>query len=232
MYRESWTNVCRGRLIELLPLLYGIGVGLIMGLSALRTESVEVATGMGIAVSVSVSLGGWLGFRLSLLKTCLISGWVLSLNKRIEALASHYRIDVTEPDDEKLADPKHSSKSSVFWWLCTLIVPMGITMTIVGAILAFIDFRVDIYSSLAYVPNLLTGLGLALFGIAGQCLYLWKVTRDVARLERHLDSVTSVHPVALQVYRLERAISSVSSIVRKLAGVRRPDLTPANPRIS
>ncbi len=231
MYCEIWATVRRGSPIEFLPLLYGIGIGLIIGLSVLSTESMEVATGLGIATSVSFSLGGWLGVKLSLLIMRVFRVWVLSLNKRIEALELSLGEEVRQAGGVRTVGLEKVSGRTVVWQLCVFLVPTGIPMVAIGAVLAVIDFRVDICGAIAYVSPLLVGFGFAIVGLAGQCLYLWNVARLVARLERHLDPAAFVVPVALQAYRLEHAINSVSSVVCKLAGVRRPRLTPANPRL-
>ena len=231
MYRQIWTTVCRESPIELLTLLHGIGIGLIVGLSVLSTGSVEVATGWGLATSVSFSLGVWSGVKLSLPIMRLLMVWLLSLNKRIEALELRLGEDVGQRVSEKTVGSDNLSAGVVIWWLCVFLVPTGITMAAIGAVFAVIDFRVDIYGALAYVPSLLMGFGLALTGLTGQCLYLWNVERNVAHLERRLDSDASESPFVFQTYRLERAISSVSSVVSRLAGVRRPGLTLANPRV-
>ena len=224
MYRKILTTARGASPIEGRLVICGVGTGLIAGLMALPATSVETATARGIAVSVSVALGSWLGIKLWLLTLSIFKGWRASLDRRIEALTLRLELATGQPAGQKPLESGNSDRAHTIWWLFAGAVPFGFTYAMNGAVLAAIDLRVSIYDSPVDAPLLLimmlSGFGIALSGLAGKCLYLWQVARDMARLERRLDSVTSVAPITLQTHRLDHAIDSVSYFVCKLAGVR------------
>ncbi len=223
MYRKILTTARGASPIEGRLVICGVGSGLIVGLMALPATSVETATAKGIAMSVSVALGSWLGIKLWLLTLSIFKGWRASLDRRIEALTLRFELAAGQPAGQKPLESGNSDRPHPIWWLFAGAVPFGFMYAMSAAVLAAIDLRVNIYGSPVYGPLMLimlSGFGIALSGLAGKCFYFWQVARDMARLERHLDSATSVAPITLQTHRLDHAIDSVSYFVCKLAGVR------------
>ena len=214
MHGKIWTFPRLAIPIDFRLILYGVGAGVFAGLVSLLTESAEVATGRGIAVAVSFSLGAWFGINLWLLTLRAFRLWSVPLTKRFEALESS-GMPITKNTDVSAGSRNAATIESVLFGL----VPGGFGLTIYSAVLAVIDLQVDIYSAMAYVPWLCLGIVYVFLGIAGQCWYLWRDSRRVARLERRLESAETVAPITLQTPRLERAISKANSIVCKLTGV-------------
>jgi len=200
--------------IDFKLILYGVGLGVLIGLLGLPAETPEVATAFGIASAVSFCLGCWLGINLWLLTLRAFRLWSVSLIKRLEALEPK-PAPVAEDGPDRTSNVKVSIIEIIFFSL----VPAGFSMAGIAAIFAIIDLQVDIYGPRAYVPSLCVGLGYALLGLAGQSFYLWRDSRRVAWLERRLESAEAVAPVTLQTPRLERAISKAGTIVCKLTGV-------------
>ena len=214
MHGKIWTFARLAIPIDFRILLYGVAVGLFAGLISLLVESPELATGRGIATAVSCSLGLWLGINLWLLTLRVLRLWSASLTERFEALESSGML-ISGDTDMPAGDRNAATIESVLFGL----VPVGFGLTIYSAVLAVIDLQVDIYSAVVYVPWLCLGIVYVFLGIAGQCWYLWRDSRRVARLERRLESAEAMAPVTLQTPRLERAISKASSIVCKLTGI-------------
>ena len=214
MQGKAWTFARWVIPVEFKLIAFGVSIGVLVGLVGLRTETLEVATAMGLAASVSLCLGCWLGINLWLLTLRAFKLWSVSLKKRLEALDPKLA-PIAEDTPARARNVNLSIIEIIFFGL----VPAGFSMASIGAIFAIIDLQVDIYGTMAYVPSLCVGLGYALLGLAGQSFYLWRDSRRVARLERRLKSAEVTAPVILQTPRLERAISKASSIVCKLTGV-------------
>lgn len=214
MHGKVWTFARLAIPIDFRLILWGVGTGVLVALLSLLVESAELATGRGIATAVSCSLGLWLGINLWLLTLRVFRLWSASLTKRLEALESSM-MPVADDTDMPAGASNAATIESVLFGL----VPGGFGLTIYSAVLAVIDLQADIYSAMAYVPYLCLGIVYVFLGIAGQCWYLWRDTRRVARLERRLESAEAVAPITLQTLRLERAIGKASSIVCKLTGV-------------
>ena len=214
MHGKVWTFARLAIPIDLRLILYGVGMGMLMALFNLLVESAELAAGRGIATAVSCSLGLWLGINLWLFTLRVFRLWSASLTKRLEALESN-----TMPIAGDTDLPAKASRATTIESVLFGLVPGGFGITTYSAVLAVIDSQVDIYSAMAYVPCLCLGIVYVLLGIAGQCWYLWRDSRRVARLERRPESAEAVAPVTLQTPRLERAISKAGIIVCKLTGV-------------
>jgi len=214
MHSKVWTFARLAMPIDFKLILYGVSLGVLIGLLGLPAETPEVATAFGIAAAVSFCLGCWLGINLWLLTLRAFRLWSVSLIKRLEAL-ERKPAPVAEDGPDRTSNVKVSIIEIIFFSL----VPAGFSMAGIAAIFAIIDLQVDIYDPRAYVPSLCVGLGYALLGLAGQSFYLWRDSRRVAWLERPLESAEVVTPVTLHTPRLERAISKANSIVYKLTGV-------------
>ena len=214
MHGKIWTFARLAIPIDFRLVLYGVSIGVLIGLFGLRTDTPEVATALGIAAAVSFCMGCWLGINLWLLTLRAFRFWSVSLKKRLEDLDPKLvLISVDRP--ARAGTVNVSIIEIIFFGL----VPAGFSMASIGAIFAIIDLQVDIYGPMGYLPSLCVGLGYALLGLAGQSFYLWRDTRRVARLEQRLESAEAAAPVTLQTPRLERAISKAGAVVCKLTGV-------------
>ena len=71
-----------------------------------------------------------------------------------------------------------------------------------------------------WMPIGLLNLGLALLGVAGQSLALWRLDRRVSRLEQHLEALVPTVPYALQqVHRWDQSVRQTQSTAEKVMGV-------------
>ena len=218
MFSRVWTTAKKASPIDLRLVVYGLVAGLILG-SLRLGDSTEEATAIGIAAFIEISVGIWLGTKLSLLVLFLVEKRLTVIADRLSALESRLApISQVIRGHETNRTDKSTGMHIVK--LCVNIAPLGILLFTVGAMTAIIDFRVDIHSAVIYFPVLATGVGLASLGLAGQFIFLWQTERRVTRAERRSDLITSTDPFILDTKQLGRTFNRTQSLVCRFAGER------------
>ena len=228
MKSSVWTLVGRMCPIQFRVLAIGMVFGLLMGF-LWRTESSDLATGIGISSVVACSVGIWLGTHLSFWILRLWSRWLASLSARLEALKS--RLPTMDESDHASGTTRfeRSGPRSIARLLMAFSLVALIFLPITG-LLALMSQGDGAFQHVDWnwMPIALVNLGLGLLGVAGQSLALWRLDRRVFRLEQHLESLVPTVPHALQrVHRWDQSVRQTRSTVERVMGVRGMSEMPA-----
>ena len=207
--------------------LYGWVVGLVSGAVFLR-ESVELATAVSITSFLAVSVGGFLGIKLSFLIMKGFLAWIHSIEGRMHVLDSRLAQLANSREAGETAQPPPASGFPIV----KLLVASAVCGVIIGTSAAtaiFIELGVEMLGPLVYLPGLCVGLALALFGIGGQAFQLMTVDRGITRMEKELDAITlgNCAPAKEVPRRMDGAIKNTQSVLRKITGVREGSAEPA-----
>ena len=199
--------------------LYGWAAGLMAGAIFLH-ESVELATGVGITLFLAVSVGGFLGIKLSFLIMRGFLVWIHSIGGRMHGLDSRLTQLTNSQERAELSQQPPAGGFSIVKLLVASTV-IGVTITAQGAIVIFIELGVEMLGPLVYVPGLCVGLALALIGIGGQAVQLIIVDRGITQMEKELDAITLGNraPVKVVPQHMDGAIKNTQSWVCKVTGV-------------
>ena len=199
-------------------MFYGLVSG--VGIGAFRLgESVEEATALGIAVFIQITVGVWLGLKITIFLLHIFQNRLHLLVNRMQALESRSRTEYGT------SEYRESGWVAARAWVaivmvCICITLLGTLVFTMGAVSAVFDFRVDIHPPVVYLVKLAAGGGIALLGLVGSYVYLWGVWRTVTRWERQLDLVASADGLALNTQQCDKAISNLDSLVYKATGQR------------
>ena len=199
--------------------LYGWATGLVVGAIVLR-ESVELAIGVGIASFLAVSVGGFLGIKLSFLIMRGFRVWIHSIGERIHVLDTRLAHLINSQEREEPSQQPPAGGFSIVRLLVASTV-FGVIFTAQAAIAIFIELGVEMLGPLVYLPGLCVGLALALIGIGGQVVELIIVDRGITQIENELDAITLGNraPVKVIPRRMDGAIKDTQSWVCKITGV-------------
>ena len=220
MKSSVWTLVGRMCPVQFRVLAIGMVFGLLMGF-LWRTESSDLATGIGISSVVACSVGIWLGTHLSFWILRLWSRWLASMSSRLEALES--RLPVLDESDHESGTTRseRSGPRSIARLLMafSLIALIALPITGLLALMSQGDGAFQ-YVDWNWMPIALVNLVLGLLGVVGQCLAFWQLDRRVSRLERHLESLVPTVPHALQrVHRWDQSVRQTQSTVERVIGM-------------
>ena len=218
MYSRAWKTAKKWTPVDLRVVLYGVSIGLCLGALNIG-EPTEDAAALGISVAVQVTIGLWLGLKLSFSILHIVENRLESFGGRIAALKSRLGLPSVVVKDHKPHPPVASFRLTIVAW-CIYITPIGIILLIGGAVGAIIDLRVNVHTVDDYSATLLTGAGIALVGLAGQCACLLEMSRTLTHMERRLEMVPSIDGITLNADQLGRVLGRTYSIAHKVAGER------------
>ncbi|MCY4521695.1 MAG: hypothetical protein OXC13_13065 [Caldilineaceae bacterium] len=181
-------------------LAYGVvGGGLLSLTSLMLGQSPDLATTTGLAGCVSITVGIWAGSALAKWSLYLtVHRIVAVLVPVLEVLQDLKPITV---ESEQTGSPPEAQlpwhKKAWIWCLMDLPI-FCLILTPVFALLVLLDLGYGLYD-LNLMRSVTSGIGvLALVGLSGQHLAIWRLPRGLTRLTQPASSAPSLRPVAQQ----------------------------------
>ena len=200
-------------------ILYGWAIGLLFGTLAF-TESAERAAIVGIAAFLTVSVGGFIGIKISFLTMRAFLAWTGSIKDRIYRLTTRLG-DLTGQSVPESASKEMTARGFSVIRVYVALTILGISLLTQGVVGGVIELGVDVYDTRSYIAVLILGSLFASIGIGGQAIQLIGVSRSITQMERQLDAITTGIPIPVSAVpqRMDLAIQNTQSWVCKLTGV-------------
>jgi hypothetical protein len=221
MYSWLWGWIPKAPPVGIRLLVIGVITGLVVGALGLD-ESADTATAVGIATGFSVVMGLWLGIRLYLMVVRLYTAWISAIRKRFTDIETRLH-SIASPTDENDIKPERASFAINIVAYSIYVTPFCFAVSshsvIMGALWSQIDCSCASISQDFALVSLIYSSGLLFFTVGIQCLYLLRLQRRVALLERRLNRAGLISPVAMRADVMDSNIARAERLVRRLVGI-------------
>ena len=227
-------NLTKGTIVRaLLPvefrlIAYGCAWGLFVGLTSfIAGGDADLAATKGTAGFVAITVGIFIGAKLTLSTMRTFRAWIARLESRLELCVQRVS-HITGQADSPEEHGKGSSPLAVRLRIYFVLIGGGFSGAGVGLVQLVIGVGIDIYGSSVYLATLIC-LVIVLVGVMGTARELMSMGRVMSRIERRLNDFDDapVVPAGTNPRHADIALESTLSWVYLITGMRgwQPSMT-------